>query len=178
MLSFSEILRETNKFRDKTKELMDLKRQQNYSASFHFSKGLLNSLLKETTQKDILPIHEYLARWQGVIRDYNEQGAQSCLQWEVFTAAISGCEEFLKRELIEELEKQGRDMDSVDEYNAESTVFIKSDTFLDIIGRYVEGLVEQMTEQLQKLKVVQTEKLQTERRLQLSKKANEQALDM
>ena len=69
-------------------------------------------------------------------------------------------------------------MDSVDEYNTESTVFIKSDTFLDIIGRYVEGLVEQMTEQLQKLKIVQTEKLQTERRLQLSKKANEQALDM
>lgn len=53
-----------------------------------------------------------------MLRDYQEQGGQSCLQWDVLTAAISGSDDVVKRELIEELEKEGRDMDSVDEYNA------------------------------------------------------------
>ena len=42
----------------------------------------------------------------------------------------------------------------------------------------MEALCEQMNEQLQRLNVLQTEKLQQERRLTLTKKANEQALDM
>lgn len=77
ILSFADILKETDKFKEKIREHMTVKQQQNYSASYHFSKGLLSSLLKDL--KDTPPIHEYLSRWQSALRDYHDQGGQSCL---------------------------------------------------------------------------------------------------
>ena len=62
--------------------------------------------------------------------------------------AISGNEDIIKRELVDDLEKQGKDMDSVDEYNTSSPTdsIVKTESFLDLLQAYVEALCEQMTE--------------------------------
>ena len=94
--------------------------------------------------KDAPPIHEYLSQWQSLLLDYKEQGSQSCLQWEVLAHAMSGQEDIIKRELVDELEKQGKDMDAVDEYNTSSPndAVVKTETFLDLLQAYVEALCD------------------------------------
>lgn len=70
--------------------------------------------------------------------------------------ALSGQDDLIKRELVDELEKTGKDMDAVDEYNTSpgSEALIKTESFLDLIQSYVEALCDQMSEQLQRLKVL------------------------
>ncbi len=74
ILSFKEIVSEMDKFKLRAKDLVQHKYQQNYSASYHFSKGLIQNLLEVFSTYKSLEIHDYLRKWSQMIKEYKERG--------------------------------------------------------------------------------------------------------
>jgi len=75
VLGFKEIQSEEviGRFLRRVKELEVQKINQNYNASYHFSKGLLQNLLTLVTPGEmVLGTHDYLKRWSQLIKEYKE----------------------------------------------------------------------------------------------------------
>lgn len=111
------------------------------------------------TSSTLLPeTHEYLSKWSLLLHEYRDH--QSSLQWQVLADSIVALEKgtVIKHELIESLEApRGRAMDADDDETYEITkqssdemATGESDTtspqmvvyFIDLIQKYVEGLIE------------------------------------
>jgi DNA gyrase/topoisomerase IV subunit A len=75
VLGFKEIQSEEviGRFLRRLEELEVQKINQNYNASYHFSKGLLQNLLALVTPGEVvLSTHDYLKRWSQLIKEYRE----------------------------------------------------------------------------------------------------------
>lgn len=74
---------ETQKFNERIEETINQKFQQNYSASYHYSMGLIKKLYatvenplegKASQQFDALLIHDYIRKWVNLVKEYKELG--------------------------------------------------------------------------------------------------------
>ena len=97
ILNFSEIIKEGKRFTERVQDVMNKKLQQNYSASYHFSVGVLRKIyetlqnpfqnLPKGTNVDSVVIHDYIRKWVLAFKEYKEL-AKCTSQWETLAESI------------------------------------------------------------------------------------------
>lgn len=117
ILNFGEISKELHRFRARSKDLVNTKFAQNYSASYHFASGLLNKLYQsvqnpfkskfkstDQLQVDSVFIHDYIRKWVALTKEYKEL-AKCANQWECLADSLVKPQDIyttmLKHELLD-----------------------------------------------------------------------------